>query len=100
MDRFVTTKEVAAVLDCSAKTVSRRVKQGVIPAIQPGGPGTHLRFDVDEVMRAVKESHTFDSASDTSNPQQTKDPNTKPKKLSGPRPKWKQKSQKTRKEIS
>ena len=62
MTNHVTITEIAQILDCSTKTVKRKVDKGLIPAIQPDGPGTHLRFDVEDVLRAVKsDSRTTDS---------------------------------------
>ncbi|MDB2686158.1 helix-turn-helix domain-containing protein [Mariniblastus sp.] len=91
MKHHVTIKEIARLLDCSAKTVRRKVKKGLIPAIQPDGPGTHIRFDTDDVIRAVKGRAS------------AKDPPATNMKLDedgvvnntstrpGPPPKWKQK---------
>ena len=87
MNRHVTIKEVAELLDCSTKTVRRRVENGLIPTIQPGGKGTHLRFDIADVLRAVQGA----SAGIHENPEPNEQAIQKP--LSGPQPSWiKQKS--------
>jgi hypothetical protein len=36
--------------------VRRKVDKGIIPAIQPDGPGTLLRFDASDVVRAAKQT--------------------------------------------
>ena len=84
MNRHVTINEVAKALDCSTKTVRRQVDKGVIPVIQPGGKGTHLRFDIDDVIRAVKKNNSATEESELTR--------TEPavEKLSGPEPNWKQ----------
>ena len=87
MNRHVTIHEIAAVLHCSTKTVRRRVESGIIPAVQPGGKGTHLRFDLDAVLRAVHGA----SAGNHENPEPNEAANPKP--LSGPRPKWAERKQ-------
>ena len=83
MNRHVTIKEVAKVLDCSTKTVRRKVDKGLIPAIQPDGKGTHLRFDIGDVLKAVKGIiPVFEAAESQIVPPETD-------KLPGPEPKWK-----------
>jgi excisionase family DNA binding protein len=78
MDRLLNIEEVAERLGSSVKTVRRRVKKGLIPAIQEGGRGTQLRFDWDDVLTAIQ-SHPAAN-------EMTEKPETK---LSGPKPKWK-----------
>lgn len=86
MKRHVTYKEIARILDCSTKTVKRDVDKGLIPAIQPKGAGTHVRFDVDEVLRAVKNASgcSTPESEDLSSP-------TPEEPLSGPMSNWKKK---------
>jgi excisionase family DNA binding protein len=86
MNRHVTYKEIARILDCSTKTVKRKVDKGLIPAIQPEGAGSHIRFDVDEVLRAVKNAlgSSTPESEDLSSPSR-KEP------LSGPMSNWKKK---------
>ena len=98
MIRFVTIKDIANLLNCSTKTVRRKVDKGVIPAIQPDGPGTLLRFEVDEVLRAVKppagpsEAKAQTGSLVTPNKRkQTPSAGSNKKKLSGPKPKWERK---------
>jgi len=51
---MVGVKEMASVLGCSPKSVYQMVAKDTIPYIRVGvGRGT-LRFDVDEVLRALK----------------------------------------------
>lgn len=88
MNSHVTYKEIARILDCSTKTVKRKVDKGLIPAIQPEGPGSHICFDVDEVLRAVKEaSGSSTRESEDSNPSTSEEEES----LSGPIPIWKKK---------
>ncbi len=86
MNRHVTIKKIAELLDCSTKTVKRKVDKGLIPAIQPDGPGTHIRFDIDDVLRAVKNGPpAYEASADSNNTSLTTE------RLSGPSPRWKQK---------
>lgn len=57
------------------------VDRGTIPAIQPGGPGTFIRFDPDEVLGAIRGKQV---AAD-----QAPVPPKAPTTLSGPAPYWK-----------
>ena len=93
MKRHVTYKEIARILDCSTKTVKRKVDKGLIPAIQPEGPGSHIRFDVDEVLRAVKNA----SGSSALESQDSNSP-TSEERLSGPMSNWKKKLKQKNKE--
>lgn len=45
--RYLTLKEFAAHSGLSATTVRRLLKQGLLHAVQPGGPGTKLLFQAD-----------------------------------------------------
>ena len=95
MNQFVTIKDIANLLNCSTKTVRRKVDKGVIPAIQPDGPGTLLRFEVGEVLRAIKSpSEPSEAEAQTvslvtpSKRKQKPPAGSNDKKLSGPIPKW------------
>ena len=95
MPSFVTIKYIANLLNCSTKTVRRKVDKGVIPAIQPDGPGTLLRFEVEEVLRAIRSpSEPSDAKAITgslaapSKRKQTPLAGGNEEKLSGPIPKW------------
>ena len=93
MNRFVNINEIARILNCSAKTVRRKVAKGVVPALQPDGPGTLLRFEVEEVLRAVRKQSAPQLEPETeTKTKKEKLPTTKKKreKLSGSIPKWKQ----------
>jgi len=83
MKPLATIEEVASVLGCSIKTIRRRVAKGQIPAIQEGGKGTELRFDLDDVILAVK------TAATTEPPVEATGTSTS-KKRRGPQAKWKQ----------
>ena len=102
MHSFVSIKEIAQLLNCSAKTVRRKIRKGIIPAIQPDGPGTLLRFEVEEVLRAVRERSVTElepglmASVKNEEPPVTK---SKGKKLSGSIPKWKQLLNKQNKET-
>ena len=88
MTSFVDIKAIAALLGCCTKTVRRKVRKGLIPVIQPDGPGTLMRFDLDDVLRSLKSmpvEHTNADASESKN---------KKEKLSGPQPKWMNKTTK------
>lgn len=82
MKKLINIQELAKVLGVSVKTVRRRIAGGKIPAIQTGGQGTALRFDLDEVMRAVKSLQVESAATDLSR-------ESKSTRLPGPTPKWK-----------
>ncbi len=47
--RLLTVKEAALRLRCSPLTIRRRIREGQIPAVQLGGPGTALRIREDEL---------------------------------------------------
>ena len=103
MSHFVTINDIASLLNCSTKTVRRKVEKGIIPAIQPDGPGTLLRFEVAEVVRAVKspsnELLKTDSLTTSDKRKQGPSPSSDPHKLSGPIPKWKRKLHPSHKET-
>jgi excisionase family DNA binding protein len=40
---YLTVAEVAAELHCSEPTLRRRIREGDLPAVQLGGPGTAVR---------------------------------------------------------
>ena len=40
---YLTVSEVAAELACSEPTVCRRIRDGELPAVQLGGPGSAVR---------------------------------------------------------
>ena len=73
MKSHVTIQEVAKLLGRSVKTVRRRVSAGLIPAIQEGGKGTELRFDLDEVLQSVKCASRAPLAPPKPNPNQEKE---------------------------
>ena len=53
---MVTTSDVAAHLSCSEETVRRMARERAIPYIKLGGAnGDEYRFDVDEVVRALRD---------------------------------------------
>ncbi len=85
MKRHLKTRDIAQLLNCSTKTVRRLVERGIIPAIQPGGPNTFIRFDKDDVLRAIREASIDGSKVGTS--ASIKEST----KLPGPPPKWKKK---------
>ena len=96
MKQHVTIKEIARLLDCSTKTVRRKVDKGLIPAIQPGGQGTHIRFDVDDVIRAVKEISPTKSSPIANAKSAGGEEHNDSKRRPGPPPKWKQKLKQVR----
>lgn len=98
MNRFATIKEIAQLLNCSAKTVRRKINKGIIPAIQPDGPGTLLRFELEEVLRAVKQGSATSpkpqpetKLAPNKQDQAVSEGNVEKQKLSGQIPKWQQK---------
>jgi excisionase family DNA binding protein len=82
MKPLATIQEVASVLGRSVKTIRRRVDKGQIPAIQEGGKGTELRFDLDDVIEAIKAAAAPEPPPNKSNTSN---------KRRGPQAKWKQK---------
>jgi excisionase family DNA binding protein len=47
--QFLTVREVATLLRLDEKTVRRRIRAGVIPALRTGGPRSALRVDAREL---------------------------------------------------
>ena len=47
---LLTVSEVAARLRCSTPTIYRRINDGSIPVVQPGGPGTTVRIPADALV--------------------------------------------------
>lgn len=89
MKPLATIQEVASVLGRSVKTIRRRVDKGQIPAIQEGGKGTELRFDLEDVIEAIKAAAAPEPPSDKSNTSN---------KRRGPEAKWKQKQKRNQHE--
>ena len=46
--RFVSISKYARIYDWSEITVRRRIKDGTVLAVQPGGPGTSWRIRIDD----------------------------------------------------
>jgi len=82
MERLLNILDVADLLKCSVKTVRRRVADGILPAIQEGGPGSQLRFCLQDIETALR-VHCTTGPDDQSSQTKVQE------KLSGPAPKWK-----------
>ncbi|WP_417390480.1 hypothetical protein [Gimesia sp.] len=74
--------ELNAVVSLSITTIRRRIREGTIPAIQPGGKGTKLLIPVEWLQK-------WSALSQASPEQTTSTTNAKQRKtISGPRPRW------------
>ena len=76
--------ELNAVVSLSITTIRRRIRirEGTIPAIQPGGKGTKLLIPVEWLQK-------WSALSQASPEQTTPITNAKQRKtISGPRPRW------------
>lgn len=79
--RLVSLQEVVRLTGLSASTVRRRVRDGSIKAVQPGGHRTRLLFDAESLGGLLQaNAASVTSASPSSIPQS--------QSLSGPRPRW------------
>jgi excisionase family DNA binding protein len=76
--QYLDIRQFSRLTNLSVPTVRRRVAQGTIPALQPGGPGTKLLFRPDALERAA----AADVSAATANPPPADAP------LAGPEPKW------------
>ena len=85
--RFVTPTEFGRRVPWSMATVRRRLRDGSLPAIRPGGPGTNWLID----WEAFQKGETKNEAAP---PATTNEANysAADHKLSGPRPRWMRKS--------
>ncbi len=91
-DSLVDIKEIARILGCSTKTVRRKVDKGIVPAIQPDGPGTLLRFDASDVVQAVKQTELCQPGEPVG-VQVSTQTQEKEEKLPGRQPLWKTRKQ-------
>ena len=82
--RFLTPESFARVLGISVKTVRRRLKAGMLPADQSGGPGTLWLIDYDAYLARM--SH--DNVESPHVQSADREVNVSENRISGPRPKW------------
>jgi excisionase family DNA binding protein len=80
----LTYTELSELTGISQSTLRRRVKQGTIPFLQPGGPRTRVVFPIDVIDRLTQASQPI--------PQAQPAPEKKTRRL-GPEPKWKRQPQ-------
>lgn len=96
--RFLKLKELCLVTGMSPSTVERRLRDGSISCIQPGGSKTLRLFDLFALTRAVNAAATIFAASESAQ-RDTEPPQTRgtsapvalqsPTNQRGPGPKWK-----------
>src|SRR5258708_2337474 len=88
--RFLSIAELARQSGLSISTIDRRVKDGSIPFIQPGGPRTRKFFRADVLERLA--SHVPTSSGSAAPASSTANDSAyhqdAPAKIAGPRPKW------------
>ena len=79
---FLTIEELSQHLPLSIKTIRRRIRDGSIPAIQPGGKGTKILIPLEWLNQQS-------AVSQESPPQQTSiSGSTQRKIISGSSPQW------------
>jgi hypothetical protein len=87
---YISLAQLSAISGLSASTLRRRIKDGSLPVIQPGGRRSRLLFrrDVLDTLSAVAREATSTSAS--SGEETPGDDPTIPavQPLPGPRPRW------------
>lgn len=93
--RFLKPSKFAAVAGLSESTVRRRIQDGSIPSIQPGGPGTRELIPSDALdCLQLAESEQPDLAaiveSDESIIENSANTTTPEPKILGPSPRWTQ----------
>lgn len=92
--KYLSLDELSAVSGLSASTLRRRVRDGTLPVIQPGGRRTRLLFRID-VLEKIGQSGQQPSDLSGSNDrlEAISDPMQEPvyPKLPGPRPRWQDK---------
>ena len=81
MRKLLTIRELAAATTLSLSTIERLIKSGVLRPVQLGGKGHRRMFDGDEIDRWLQAARA-----PTAHP--PSDCPAKPKRVSGPRPKW------------
>gem|GEM_PF-3573741 len=81
-EEVLTTKEVAALLKLSPGTVYRMAQNGSLPCLQPGGKGHSVRFLRSDIFAADCRSESKLASRSTKSGHI----------ISGPKPKWVQKS--------
>jgi len=81
MPKFLLLQDVVNLTGLSESTVRRRVRDGSIKAVQPGGRRTRLLVDADSLGGLLTSSATSTNA--TRSPDQST-----PTQLAGPRPRW------------
>lgn len=83
---LLTPKEFEQHVPWSIATIRRRLKAGVLPSIQSGGPGTAWLIDLDAFHESLSaaDSETSDASSSDASEVDPDDAG----KLSGPVPQW------------
>jgi len=78
--RFLSLDEVVQLSGLSASTLRRRVRDGSIVAVQPGGRRTRLLFDAESLGGLVTPGTPVDG--------DREQPKPDPKRTQAPRPPW------------
>jgi excisionase family DNA binding protein len=79
--RMLSLEEVVRLTGLSDSTVRRRVRDGSIKAVQPGGRRTRLLFDAESIGGLLSPSSAPKDAEATKSP-------AAPKAIPGPTPQW------------
>lgn len=89
--RFVSPEEFGRLTGWSASTVRRRLKDGSLPAIQPGGRRTLWLIDIEEFQAIQAPAQLAEPQPAPSNSKSTVDQEAEAAgsaRLPGPRPGW------------
>jgi excisionase family DNA binding protein len=84
--QFCSVDEFARLTSLSTITVRRRLRDGSIPSVQPGGRGCRILIPVTALEQNRETGQLLTNSGEASPPSPTE--SQVPAKLSGPRPKW------------
>ena len=84
---YLTLHEFASATGLSESTVRRRVRDGSLRFVQPGGPGTRILFRVDALERSPDPRSAFDRPA-LNPPLATRSIDPVQNQPSGPVPRW------------
>jgi hypothetical protein len=92
--RFVSPQEFHQLTSWSESTVRRRIRDGSLPVIQPGGPRTLILIDLAALSGAAHAAMTganpVSAAAPAAEPHQDGNPILPIPRPRGPTPRWKQ----------
>jgi excisionase family DNA binding protein len=87
-DEYLSLAQFSTYSGLSQSTLRRRIRDGSLPAIQPGGPGTRLVIPRDALDRLRRQPPLLGGGSEGGPRAALPATSDQPRHLPGPRPSW------------